>query len=60
MTAAGANSYQIVFSPAHGQPRAVVSPACVFVKVSIGGRQVSEPYPETGLFSAAERAVHDS
>jgi hypothetical protein len=59
-TGANSNSYQIVFSPAHGQPRVVVSPACLFVKVSIGGRQVSELYPETGLFSAAERAVRRS
>jgi hypothetical protein len=56
-TGADSDSYEIVFSPAQGQPRVVVSPVCLFVKVSIGGRQVSQLYPETGLFSAAERAV---
>jgi len=59
-TGADANSYQIVFSPAHGQPKVVISPACLFVKVSLGGRQVSQLYPETGLFSAAARAVRHS
>jgi len=56
----GPGAYQIVFSPAHGQPRVVVSPVCLFVKVSIGGRQVSELYPEAGLFAAAERALRRS
>jgi hypothetical protein len=55
------NSYQIVFSPAPGQPRVVVSPTnCMFVEVSIGGRQVSALYPATRLLAVAQRAVHRS
>ncbi len=58
---ADTNTYQIVFSPARGQPKVVVSPTnCMFVEVSIGGRQVSALYPATGLLSAAQRAVHRS
>jgi hypothetical protein len=55
------NAYQIVFSPAGSQPRVVVVPTnCLFVDVSIGGRQASALYPASALLSAAERAVHHS
>jgi len=58
MLGAGRNDYQILFSPAHGQPRVVVSPTtCMFVEVSIGGRPVSALYPATALLSSAARAV---
>ena len=61
MLGSGRNEYRIVFSPARGQPRIVVSPtSCMFVGVSIGGRQVSALYPATALLSAAARAVHHS
>jgi len=59
MLGSGRNEYQIVFSPARGQPRVVVSPTtCMVVEVSIGGRQTSALYPATAMLSAAERAVH--
>jgi hypothetical protein len=55
------NDYQIVFSPAGGQPRVIVNPTnCMFVDVSIGGRQVPALYPAGALLSAAERAMHHS
>ena len=54
-------SYQIVFSPAHGQPKVAVSPAnCLVVNVSIGGRQEPQLYPATVMLNAAKRAVHGS
>ncbi|HTZ90791.1 MAG TPA: hypothetical protein VMB74_00225 [Streptosporangiaceae bacterium] len=56
---AGRNDYQVVFIPAGNRPRVVVDPTtCMFVDVSIGGKQVSALYPATGLLSAATQAVH--
>jgi hypothetical protein len=55
------NDYQIVFRPSGGQARVVVnSTNCMFVNVSIGGRQVPALYPAGALLSAAERAMHHS
>ena len=55
------NDYQIVFRPSGGQARVVVNPTnCMFVNVSIGGRQVPALYPAGALLSAAERAMHHS
>ena len=61
MLGSGRNQYRIVFSPARGQLRIAVSPtSCMFVGVSIGGRQVAALYPASALLSAAARAVHHS
>ncbi|HUB43123.1 MAG TPA: hypothetical protein VMA72_30085 [Streptosporangiaceae bacterium] len=57
----GRNDYQIAFIPAGDQPRVVINPTnCMFVDVSIGGRQVSALYPAAALLSAARQAVRRS